>query len=144
MMFLGEFEHTIDQKGRLAVPAKFRNALADGAVVTRGLDNCLTIYPKKEWEKLAEKIASLPITEPNARSFSRLMLAGAMDVEADKQGRIILPAYLRQYAKLGANVVVAGLYTRIEIWDKEAWAAYSKESQENSTEIASRLSDLGI
>jgi MraZ protein len=143
-MFLGEFEHTIDQKGRLAIPVKFRTALTEGAVVTRGLDNCLTLYPKKEWEVLAERIAALPMTEPNARSFTRLMLAGAMAVDADKQGRIILPGYLRQYASLGATVVVAGLYNRIEIWDKAKWKSYSEESQVNSSDIASRLSDLGI
>lgn len=143
-MFLSEFEHSIDPKGRMAIPVKYRNALADGAVVTRGLDNCLTVYPKKEWEKLAEQIASLPITEPNARSFTRLMLAGAMDVEADKQGRIILPAYLRQYAGLGANVIVAGLYNRIEIWDKAKWTEYSQNAQANSSDIANKLSELGI
>ena len=143
-MFLGEFEHTIDQKGRLAIPIKFRAALSDGAVVTRGLDSCLTLYPKKEWDQVAEKIANLPITEPNARSFARFMLAGAMDVETDKQGRIILPAYLRQYAGLGAHVVVAGLANRIEIWDKKKWSDYSEASQSNSSDIASHLSSLGI
>lgn len=143
-MFLGEFEHTIDQKGRLAIPVKFRAALADGAVVTRGLDSCLTLYPKKEWNELATRIANLPITEPNARSFARFMLAGAMDVEADKQGRIILPAYLRQYASLGARVIVAGLANRIEIWDEKKWVEYSQQSQTNSSDIASHLSSLGI
>jgi MraZ protein len=143
-MFLGEFEHTIDQKSRLAIPVKFRTALSEGAVVTRGLDSCLTLYPKKEWEQVAEKIANLPITEPNARSFARFILAGAMDVEADKQGRIILPAYLRQYAGLRAQVVVAGLANRIEIWDKKKWSDYSEASQSNSSDIASHLSSLGI
>ncbi len=143
-MFLGEYDHTIDQKGRVAIPAKFRSALADEAVVTRGLDNCLTLYPKKQWELLAERIAALPITEPNARAFARLMLAGATAVVADKQGRVILPAYLRQYAGLGANVVVAGLYDRLEIWDKAKWADYSRLSQADSSDIASRLAALGI
>lgn len=143
-MFLGEYEHNIDQKGRLAVPAKFRSALDDGAVVTRGLDNCLVLYPKKEWEALANRIATLPITDPSARAFSRFMLAGACAVDTDKQGRIMLPAYLRQYAKLGANVVVTGLYNRIEIWDKTTWSTYSSDAEANSSEVASRLSDLGI
>lgn len=143
-MFLGEYEHNIDQKGRLAIPVKFRNALADGAVVSRGLDGCLTLYPRKEWESLAAKIAALPTTDPNARAFSRFVLSGAVDVEADKQGRIILPAYLRQYAELGATVVVAGLYNRIELWDKAKWETFSEASQANSSEIASRLSELGI
>ncbi|HEY1074506.1 MAG TPA: division/cell wall cluster transcriptional repressor MraZ [Patescibacteria group bacterium] len=143
-MFLGEYEHTIDQKGRLAIPAKFRTALGEGAVIARGLDNCLTLYPKKEWERLAERVASLPTTDANARSFARFILAGAVDVEADKQGRVILPAYLRQYAELGANVIVAGLYNRVEIWDKARWSDYSADAQANSSDVASRLSDLGI
>jgi MraZ protein len=143
-MFLGEFEHTIDQKGRLAIPVKFRAALVDGAVVTRGLDNCLTLYPKKEWDQLAERIAHLPMTEPNARSFARFMLAGAMDVEIDKQGRVILPAYLRKHAAISTQVVVAGLANRIEVWDKNKWIEYSEVSQSNSSDIASHLSSLGI
>lgn len=143
-MFLGEYEHTIDQKGRLAIPAKFRTALGEGAVIARGLDNCLTLYPKKEWERLAERVASLPTTDANARSFARFILAGAVDVEADKQGRVILPVYLRQYAELGANVIVAGLYNRVEIWDKARWSDYSADAQANSSDVASRLSDLGI
>lgn len=143
-MFLGEFEHSVDQKGRVAIPVKFRNALADGAIVARGLDGCLTIYPKREWQSLAERIAQLPITDPSARQFSRFILSGAVDVDADKQGRIVLPAYLRQYANLGANAVIAGLYNRLEIWDVASWKAHSQESQSNSSDIASRLSELGI
>ncbi len=143
-MFLGEFEHTIDPKGRLAIPVKFRAALADGAVVARGLDSCLTLYPRKEWESLAGRIAALPITEPNARSFARHMLAGAIDVDADKQGRIVLPSYLRQYAGLGASVVIAGLYNRLELWDKAKWHDDSRLSQANSSDIASQLASLGI
>jgi MraZ protein len=143
-MFLGEFEHSIDQKGRVAIPVKFRNALADGAIVARGLDGCLTIYPKREWQALAERIAQLPITDQSARQFSRFILSGAVDVEADKQGRVVLPAYLRQYANLGANVVIAGLFNRLEIWDAKSWKTQSQESQSNSSDIASRLSELGI
>ncbi len=143
-MFLGEFEHTIDQKGRLAIPVKFRHALAEGAVITRGLDNCLTLYPQKAWDSLAEKIASLPINEPNARSFTRLMLSGAMPVESDKQGRIILPAYLRKFAEIQSSVVVVGLYNRIEIWDRSKWTNYSQETESNSSEIASQLSELNM
>lgn len=143
-MFLGEYEHTIDQKGRLAIPVKFRNALSEGAVVARGLDGCLTLYPKREWEALAEKIALLPITDPSARAFSRFILSGAVDVEADKQGRVVLPSYLRHYAHLGAPVVVAGLYNRVEIWDQATWRKVNQESQDQSSAIAERLSDLGI
>ena len=143
-MFLGEYEHSIDQKGRLAIPVKFRTALADGAVVTRGLDNCLTIYPKREWEVLAERIAALPMTDQNARAFARFILSGAVDVEADKQGRVILPAYLRQHAQLGGNVVVAGLCNRVEIWDKSKWNEQRTQIEANATAIANQLSELGI
>lgn len=143
-MFLGEYEHSLDQKGRLAIPVKFRSALSDGAIVARGLDGCLTLYPKREWQVLAEKIAALPLTDSNARMFARFILSGASDVEADKQGRIILPAYLRQYADLDATVVVAGLYNRIEIWNHKTWKALSDARAHDSGSIADQLSNLGI
>ena len=143
-MFIGEFNHSIDVKGRLAVPIKFRSKLSDGAVVTRGLDNCLWVYPKQEWIKLAEKLAALPISQSDARAFARLMLAGAFDLELDKQGRIVLPNYLRQYASLKNKSVVAGLYNRFEIWDSELWARYKKGTEENSSSIAEHLGNLGV
>jgi MraZ protein len=143
-MFIGEYQHSIDEKGRLAVPVKFRNELAQGAVVTRGLDSSLFLFPKEEWDKLATKLANLPLGQSDTRAFARLMLAGAMDVELDKQGRVILPEYLRQYAGLGKNVVVAGLYTRMEIWDATKWAAYKKATEADAEHIAERLGDLGV
>ncbi len=142
-MFLGQYSHNLDNKGRVALPAKFRSELKK-AVVTKGLDNCLFVYPKKEWEKLAEKLAALPVSRADTRAFSRLMLAGAMEVEFDKQGRIILPEYLRQFAGLGKNVIIAGLYTRLEIWDEQKWNAYKAETEKNSNEIAEALNDLGV
>src|SRR3989339_2072886 len=111
-MFIGEYQHNIDPKGRLAVPAKFRQILTKGAVVTKGLDDCLFLYPKVEWQKLADKLAALPISKANTRAFARLMLAGAMDVEVDKQGRVMIPEYLRKFANVTKSVVVAGLYNR--------------------------------
>lgn len=123
-MFVGEYSHTIDDKGRLAMPAKMRRDLEDGAVVTRGVDNCLFVYPKNEWTKLAEKIAALPLGDPKARSFSRMMLAGAMEIEFDKLGRAVLPGYLREYAGLKGEIVIAGLFNRIEIWSKQTWDSY--------------------
>ena len=120
-MFIGEYNHTIDDKGRLNIPVKFRQDLAKGAVVTRGLDASLFLFPKEEWDKLASKLAGLPLGQSNTRAFARLMLAGAMDVEMDKQGRLVLPEYLRQYAGIKKSVVVAGLYTRLELWDEERW-----------------------
>jgi len=143
-MFIGEYKHNIDGKGRLAVPAKFRNKLKDGAVVTRGLDNCLFLYPKEQWDQIAKKLAELPISQAKARAFSRLMLAGAMDVELDSQGRITLPEYLRNYATLSKKAVVAGLYDRLEIWNEEAWDSYKKGAEEESTEIAEAMSGLGV
>lgn len=143
-MFIGEYTHTIDNKGRLAIPAKFRKELKKGAVVTRGLDNSLFVYTLTEWEKLAIKLASLPFAQANSRAFSRLMLAGAMDVNLDKQGRIVVPEYLRKFAKISKKVVVAGLYTRLEIWDLKTWEDYKYKTEENSNEIAETLSELGV
>lgn len=143
-MFIGEYNHSLDDKGRLAVPKKFRTALAKGAVVTRGLDNCLFLYTKSEWAKLAEKLASLPFAQANTRAFARLMLAGAMDVDLDNQGRLSIPEYLRTFGQLKKDVVVAGLYNRLELWDANAWAAYTKRTEAESTTIAEQMSELGV
>ena len=143
-MFIGEYQHNIDQKGRLAVPAKFRKILSKGAVVTKGLDDCLFLYTKEEWEKLAEKLAALPISKANTRAFARLMLAGAMEVEIDKQGRMLLPDYLRQYASMKKKVIIAGLYNRLEIWDELKWNKYKKGTESKSGDIAEALGELGV
>lgn len=143
-MFIGEYQHSIDAKGRMAVPAKFRGKLKSGAVVTRGLDNCLFLYPKDEWEKLAEKLSQLPISQANTRAFARLMLAGAMDVKIDSLGRILIPEYLRQYAGMTKKAVVAGLFNRLEIWDEKQWDVYKKGTEKNSGEIAEKLGELGV
>lgn len=143
-MFIGEYSHNLDDKGRVAIPAKFRALLKSGAVVTRGLDNCLFLYTKKEWEKLAEKLASLPISQANSRAFARLMLAGAMEVEMDKQGRAILPEYLRSFAGLQKSVIIAGLYSRVEIWDAAKWQKYKGQTEAQSNEIAERMAELGV
>lgn len=143
-MFIGEYQHNIDPKGRLAVPAKFRSALTKGAVVTKGLDNCLFLYPKQEWKKLADKLAALPISKANSRAFARLMLAGAMDVDIDSQGRILIPDYLRKYAKMKKKNIVAGLYNRLEIWDEMQWNKYKQETEAKSGDIAEALDDLGV
>ena len=143
-MFIGEYKHNLDAKGRLAVPAKFRGLLKKGAVVTRGLDNCLFLYPKDQWKKIAKKLADLPISQAKARAFSRLMLAGAMDVDFDNQGRITLPEYLRKFAGLEKKTVIAGLYDRLEIWDDNKWDKYKQGTENESAEIAEALGDLGI
>ena len=143
-MFIGEYQHNIDEKGRMAVPAKFRAQLGKGAIVTRGLDKCLFLFNKKEWEELAKKLIALPITQSNSRAFVRLMLAGAMEVDLDTQGRILIPDYLRQFAGIKKQTVVAGLYNRVEIWDETVWKQYKSKTESNSDEIAERLSELGI
>jgi MraZ protein len=143
-MFIGEYNHSLDTKGRLAIPAKFRSMLKKGAVVTRGLDNCLFLYSKSEWEKIAQKLSQLPISQAKARAFSRLMLAGAMDVDFDSQGRIMLPEYLRKFAGLQKKTIVAGLYDRLEIWDEEAWDKYKEGTEKESAEIAEALGELGV
>jgi MraZ protein len=143
-MFIGEYTISMDAKGRIAIPAKFRLLLNQLAVVTRGLDQSLFLYPKKEWETIAGKIANLPLTNANSRAFSRLMLAGAFDAELDGQGRMIIPDYLRKFANLSKRIVIAGLYNRIEIWDEAAWIAYKKTTEAESTNIAEQLGELGV
>ncbi len=143
-MFIGEYQHSLDEKGRIQVPVKFRPALKIGAVVTRGLENCLFLYTKQSWDELAKRIASLPISQAKTRAFARLMLAGAMEVEIDSQGRMLLPDYLRKYASLKRQVVVAGLYNRLELWDKTAWQNYKQKTEKASGDIAEALSELGV
>lgn len=143
-MFIGEYNHNLDDKGRLAIPAKFRTILKKGAVVTKGLDNCLFLYSKEQFEKIAVRFAALPISQAKARAFTRHMLAGAMDVEFDNQGRITLPEYLRKFSGLKKSIIVAGLYNHLEIWDESAWAQYKAEAERNSNSIAEELGDLGI
>ena len=142
-MFVGQYTHNIDTKGRLAVPVKFRVELRK-AVVTKGLDNCLFLYPKKEWEEIAKKLAGLPISKSRARAFSRLMLAGAMEVEVDSQGRIVIPEYLRKFAGLKRRTIVAGLYNRLEVWDEDNWNKYRIATEKDSNDIAEALDDIGV
>lgn len=143
-MLLGEYQHNLDSKGRMAIPAKFRDKVSAGAIITRGLDNCLFVFNNKDWEVLAQKLIALPLAQANSRAFVRLMLAGAMDVELDTQGRILIPDYLRKYAELKKQVIVAGLYNRIEIWDSAKWQQYKQKTESASEEIAEKLGELGI
>lgn len=143
-MFIGEYTISMDAKGRIAVPAKFRNLLNMAAVVTRGLDKSLFLYPRAEWEIIAGKLAALPLSKSNSRAFARLMLAGAYDVELDKQGRMMVPEYLRKFAGLTKKVVIAGLYNRIEIWNEESWNEYKVATERESTAIAEGLGELGV
>ncbi len=143
-MFIGEYSHTIDVKGRLAVPAKWRGQLSDGVVVTRGLDGCLFLYGRSEWDVLAKKVAALPLSQKQSRAFARLLLAGASDAELDGQGRIIIPEHLRQFANLKHHVTVAGLYNRAEVWDEDAWHTYRARVESTSVDIAEGMGSLGI
>ena len=143
-MFIGEYHYSIDDKNRLGIPVKFRTELLKGAVVTRGLDTCLFLFTKKEWTKLATKLSEMPISKSKPRTIARLMLAGAMDVSVDKQGRINLPEYLRKYAGIEKKAVVAGLYNRMEIWDEKKWETFKKEAEKDSSEIADALGEIGV
>jgi MraZ protein len=143
-MFIGEYQVNTDEKGRISIPAKFRAQLKGKVVVTKGLDNSLFLYSVEEWKKLAEKLAGLPISTANTRAFSRHMLAGAMDCDVDKQGRILLPGYLKEFAKIVKKAVVAGLYNRIEIWDENLWLENKKQVEAASNSIAEQLGSLSI
>lgn len=143
-MFIGEYTHSIDAKKRLALPSKVRGELGDRVVMTRGLDQCLFVYPVKTWESIAEKLGSLPVGESGTRSFVRMLLSGAADVEVDSQGRVLIPEYLKAYASLAKNVVVAGLWNRLEIWDETRWRAYQRGAEGNTETIAEELGKLGM
>lgn len=138
-MLIGEYHHTVDSKGRIAVPTKFRKALLQGVVITRGIDRCLFVYPKKTWDQIADKISGLSMNQKNNRAFARLILAGAMDESPDKQGRITIPDYLRTYAALDKNVVIAGVHDRLEIWNEQEWEKYTRSTEKHSEEIAEEI-----
>lgn len=142
-MLIGEYKHNVDAKKRLAIPAKFRKELGDKVVVTRGLDNCLFVYTLAEWEKVAEKLSELPIGSADTRNFSRLVLSGAMDIEVDALGRILLPDYLKEFAGLKDKVVVAGVYKRLEIWDEKSWGTYKERIEKQTDVLAEKLGEIG-
>lgn len=143
-MLIGQYNHTIDAKKRLALPAKFRGELGGQVVVTKGVENCLVVYTQKEWEIMSAKLANLPVSQVEARSFTRHLLASAMEVELDKLGRILLPDYLKEYGALKKNVVICGLSNRLEIWDDQMWRQYSQSAEKGVEEIVSKLGPLGI
>lgn len=143
-MLIGQYKHTIDNKKRLALPAKFRGELGDKVIITRGIENCLVVYTEKEWQVMSEKLGNLPISQLEARSFARIILSGAMEVALDKLGRILIPDYLKEYSDLKKNVVVCGLSNRLEIWDEEKWEVYRKAAEKGVEEIVSKLGPLGI
>ena len=143
-MLLGEFEHTIDDKGRITVPAKFRGRLAAGLIVTKGIDPCLWLYPADVWADLAQEINTLPLTEPRAREFRRQVFASASDSVPDRQGRVIIPPYLRQYADIDKQAVIIGLYDHCEIWSPERWRERQARSDNDPDARAEQFASLGI
>jgi len=143
-MFMGEYHHSIDNKGRVIVPSKFREELGEMFIITRGLDQCLFGYPLSEWKVIEEKLKSLPLTKKDARAFTRFFFSGATESELDKQGRINIPAPLMQYAKLEKECVILGVSNRIEIWSKQIWEDYFSQSEESFAEIAENMIGFDI
>lgn len=143
-MLLGEYEHSIDTKGRIAMPAKLREGLGVKFIITKGLDGCLFVYAMDEWQRVEQKLASLPMSRKTARDFTRFLFGGACEAECDKQGRVLLPANLRRYAALERDAVIVGVGSRAEIWDAAKWQQYNEESAEDVNELAEQLADLGI
>lgn len=143
-MFLGEYEHSVDAKGRMAVPAKFRPQLEGGFVVTRGFERCLQVYPMERWQALSEQVSSLPFNTAEARNIRRILFSSAFDTEMDKQGRVLLPANLREFAGVGDEAVIAGMNTFFEIWSKADWEAAMAALDESGEAIAAQFASIGI
>ncbi|NLK44766.1 MAG: division/cell wall cluster transcriptional repressor MraZ [Tissierellia bacterium] len=143
-MFIGEYQHTLDSKGRIIIPSKFRSELGEEFVMTKGLDNCLFVYPKTEWSILEEKLKTLPLTNRDARAFVRFFFSGASECELDKQGRVLIPPNLRDHSKVEKEVVIIGVSTRIEIWSKEEWDTYNNDDSLSYDSIAEKMAELGI
>lgn len=143
-MLIGEYRHTIDAKKRLSLPAKFRKVLGKKIVITRGLDNCLFVYPLKGWEIVAAKLRELSIGQADTRGFNRFMSSGAVDTEIDSLGRILIPDFLKSFAGLKTSVVLIGVNDRIEIWSEESWDSYKKQIEKNADALAEKLGELGV
>ncbi len=143
-MLLGEYNHTIDEKSRVIIPSKFRQDLGNTFVVTKGLDNCLFVYSIDEWQNFETKLKALPLTNANARTFTRFFASGATECEIDKQGRALLPANLKEHAGLTKDVVIIGVSTRVEIWAKERWLEYTSPENVDLDEVTNQMSNLGI
>lgn len=143
-MYYGEYQHSVDPKGRVIMPSKLREALGEKFMVTRGLDNCLFAYSQEGWGNLESKLKALPLTDPNARAFVRFFFSGATECEVDKQGRILVPQNLREYAGLEKDVTIVGVSGRVEIWDKDRWQKYISGVNEDPNSLAENLTALGI
>ncbi len=139
IMLMGEFHHNIDDKGRLIIPSKFRTDLGDSFVVTRGIDSCLFVYSKQEWDAVTSKLREISFTKKDARNFGRFFLSGATECEFDKQGRIVIPSPLMNYASLSKECVIIGVNDRLEIWDESKWDEFMNNNSENMSDIAENL-----
>lgn len=143
-MLIGEYTHNIDAKKRLSLPSKWRKELGKNLVITRGLDNCLFLYPLSEWHKITEKIGKLPLGQSDTRGFNRFFLSGAVEVEVDSVGRILIPDFLKDFGGLASKVVLAGIHDRIELWDELRWQSYKKKIEEQADALAEKLGEIGI
>ncbi len=143
-MLIGEYKHTLDPKKRLSLPSKWRKELGKVLVITRGLDNCLFVYPQHEWEKITAKIGELPLGQADTRSFNRFFLSGATEVEVDSVGRILVPDFLKEFGKLESSVVLAGIHNRIEIWDEKRWETYKRSIEAQADALAEKLGEIGV
>ncbi len=142
-MLIGEYTHTLDPKKRLSLPAKFREKLGKKIVVTRGLDKCLFIYPIKEWQRISEKLGELSIGQSESRGFNRFMLSGAIETEVDSLGRILIPDFLKDFARLKNRVILAGVYNRVEAWDEKSWKEYKDRVEKEADVVAQKLGEIG-
>ena len=143
-MLIGEYKHSLDPKKRLSLPSKWRKELGKRLVVTRGLDNCLFVYPLKEWELITQKVGQLPLGQADTRSFNRFFLSGAVEVEVDSVGRILVPDFLKEFAKLDSKVILAGIHSRIEIWDEKKWETYKRTIEKEADTLAEKLGEVGV
>ncbi len=143
-MLIGEYKHTLDTKKRLSMPSKWRKELGTTLIVTRGLDNCLFVYPQKEWQKITEKIGQLPLGQADTRSFNRFFLSGAVEVEVDSVGRILVPDFLKDFASLETKIVLAGIYDRVEIWAENKWEEYKSRIEGQADQLAEKLGEIGV
>lgn len=143
-MLIGEYLHTLDPKKRLSLPAKFRKEVGSQVVITRGLDHCLFMYPQQQWSVIMGKLGNLPVGQENTRGITRFILAGAVEAEVDGAGRVLIPEYLKGFAKLESKVVLAGVADRIEIWDEALWREYKKKIEAGAEGMAQTLGDIGL
>jgi MraZ protein len=142
-MLIGEYQHAVDDKKRLSLPMKFRKELGKRLVITRGLEGCLFVYSQKEWEKISGRLAELGMGQSATRGFTRFMLSGAIDVDVDGAGRVLIPEYLKEFARLAGTVIVTGMHSRVEVWNEKAWRDYKRKIEKEADMLAENLGSIG-